>query len=121
MLEDRMPTQLAWSRAVDAARAAGIQAAQACADAADRAEPGWQDAAFNFLRAFAADPARADGWLTEDVIRDAADCGFPGPPDLRAWGQVIRRAIAAGLIRRVGVRGAVTSHGSLKPTWGRAA
>jgi hypothetical protein len=67
-------------------------------DHADRVEPGWSDTAWDFLVGFLRD---TDEFMAEDVRAKASGL-VPDPPDARAWGGVIRRAVKAGMLTRVG-------------------
>lgn len=79
------PTQGDLLADVGIARAAGH---------AERTNDGWQDAALGFL---IRQPKKV--FTTEDVRKYAHARGLPQPPDPRAWGAVIRRAIKEGLIQ----------------------
>jgi hypothetical protein len=75
--------------------------------------PGWVDMAVAKL----ADYARTAGTFTIDTARAAIATSIPDPPDLRAWGQVTRKARKDGLIVPVGMAQAASSNGSLKPLY----
>ena len=94
----RAPSQLD-AAASQRARDAGMHTATAHAD---RIEANWTDRAYTLLREFA---RISDDFLTED-LRDWAHRvkGFSTPPDGRAWGGVINRAVKAGLIFRIGFK-----------------
>lgn len=63
---------------------------------AEHVEPGWGERAFALLVEFA---KRNERFLCEDVRSIAERNGFLSlPPDKRAWGAVIRRAVVAGVI-----------------------
>jgi len=65
------------------------------AEHADAVNPGWQSAAFEMLEGYA-----LTHWefMTEDVRVWAHGEGLPLPPDGRAWGAVVTRAIRSKLI-----------------------
>lgn len=69
---------------------------------ANEAYNDWSEKAYNFLIDYMRD-ASANEFMAEDV-RDASKNIVPEPPNLRAWGSVIVRAIKSGLIERAGYR-----------------
>ncbi|CDN87349.1 hypothetical protein BN948_01771 [Hydrogenophaga intermedia] len=75
----------------------------------------WVDTALTFLASFARDQRGHE--FTMEQARAALDGKVATPPDLRAWGQVTRRAIARHILVPVGLARAASSHGSLKPTY----
>lgn len=74
----------------------------------------WQDRAFQMLRSYAQTHSL---FLIEEARAAALRAGLTEPCDSRMWGAVTRRAVRAGLIRRVGAAAAVTSNHSVKPVW----
>lgn len=77
-------------------RDAGMQQA---IDHADTEAPTWSERAFRFTKAFAIMNKR----LTSEGVRQYAErCGLPKPPDGRAWGAVMIRAVRAGIIAKIG-------------------
>jgi hypothetical protein len=98
---------LTWQQAKDK-RERGVQRA------ADHAGPDWQDAALQQLIDYA---RQHDRFLTEDVREYALQHGLDDPPDGRAWGHVVRRAVRLGHIDRDGYRAAKSSNCSPKPLW----
>lgn len=99
--------------AIDFAKARddGIQRAH---DHAEEDSPGWSDVALAFLRGHA---MKHEHFLTEDVIEAGKTWGLLEPPDRRAWGHVVRKAVREGIIERDGYAPAKTSHFSPKPRW----
>lgn len=72
---------------------------------ADRVHEGWSGEAFALLREYMTDN---EFFKAEDVrIFAHGSRGLPVPPDLRAWGGVVQRAVRERLIKKVG-------HGSSK-------
>lgn len=78
---------------------AGIKQAS---ESAERLNAGWNDQAFNYLKVFVNSRKENETFMCEDIREDSSTV-VPEPPSKRAWGAVMRRAIAAGLIRRVGI------------------
>lgn len=68
----------------------GIQRA---VDHADREKPKWSDLAYQALLGMRGE------FTSEDVRIQAEYDGLPKPPDARAWGGVVKRALKAGHIR----------------------
>ena len=85
-------------------------------DHADRVIGGWSDMAYEYLRQFKDSHKE---FLTEDVRIWAETQGLEPPPDNRAWGAVINRAVRANLIRRVGYGNAKTGHMRPMPVWSK--
>lgn len=65
---------------------------------ADRTSPGWQDAALEAFKAYAA----THRTFTTEQVRTASP-NVPQPPDKRAWGHVARRACKEAIVRKVGM------------------
>jgi len=75
------------------------------------APDGWNDAAFEFVRAYLE---------THDdlFVDDLWEAGLAEPPSPRALGPVLQRAARAGLMARTGeYRPSARSHLSPKPVW----
>lgn len=67
------------------------------AEHAERVEPDWKDIAYDaFCRI-----ARQHQEFTTEQARHLSRV-VPDPPDKRAWGQVARRAVRAGIIEKAG-------------------
>lgn len=69
-------------------------------DHAESNEPGWGDEAFRLFEIFL--KAIRTDFQAEEARSWAEDHGLNPPPDKRAWGGVIRKAVNRGLIQRVG-------------------
>lgn len=93
----------------------GALAAQACADAAERRNPGWVEAAYSFLCAYA--QVRGDRPFTTEDARLSSENVVPVAPDARAWGSIAQRLKREGKIVACGFRGVVSSNGSPKVLW----
>lgn len=74
---------------------------KAAAEHADRSVPGWGDTAYAAVCRYIAWPHNPPRFTTEDVRVWAK---LEEPPDRRAWGAVMVRAVRSGLIRKVGYR-----------------
>lgn len=70
-------------------------------DHADRVDPGWQDKAYKFLIERYL-PQKNGPFMTEDVRSFAAYWDIDPPPDNRAWGHVIVKAVKAGILKKAG-------------------
>lgn len=82
-------------------RDAGIQRAVDYADSlAPASSPKWSDTAYAYLIEF----AKTTKTFTGEAVRSAAEESgmVTTPPDKRAWGGVMRRAVTAGIITRDG-------------------
>ncbi len=97
------------------AKKRGALAAQSCADAAERINPGWAEKAHSFFWAFAR-VREARQFTTEDV-RVSSENVVPAAPDARAWGSIAMRLKREGIIVAVGYRGVESSNGSPKTLW----
>lgn len=87
-------------------------------DKANRDAPGWSDEAFLAVKRFCASMYSGKLFLTEDVRAWAERGGYVSRPDNeRAWGAVMRRAAANGLIKKVGYAPARSSNLSPKVQW----
>lgn len=92
MTEAQLPIDFA------AARAARDRGMQQAIDHANRVDPSWADTVYTYLRVYA---RTHPSFTTEDVRRAAGD-EVPTPPDKRAWGGVVNRAVRAGVVARSG-------------------
>lgn len=101
-----------------ALRDAGIRTA---AEHADEVTPAWGERAFCMLVEYVAGPGRTAEFTGEAVRRWAEGRGLPLPPDKRAWGAVMSRAIRNGMIERAGITSSEDpiSHRGLRTTWRR--
>lgn len=104
---------------VQTARTRGHRAADACAAKADTVLDGWTQTASEYLQQFAWRQHRLDTWLMEDARAWAYAEGLAQPPDARAWGAVVRKVEASGLIEACGYAPAKSSNGSPKVQWRR--
>lgn len=86
-------------------------------DKANRICPGWSEDAHGFLLDYLKNIG-GHPFMTEDV-RLASAGVVDEPHDTRAWGGVIRRAVNAGLVRRVGFAPSKTGHCRPMPLWSR--
>lgn len=95
----------------------GHDLAQAgAAQAVAHAGKAWADEAYLALCWFA---KRNPTFMTEDVRDFAHGHGLPLPPDGRAWGGVINRALRSHLIERIGYAPmkSVNCHANPKSVW----
>ncbi len=74
------------------------QGMRAALDHAEDVNAGWKEAAYMFVLTFP-----ATEFKNEDVRVYAYNNGLPHPPDERSWGGVIRRAMHAGIIEKIGM------------------
>ena len=90
------------------------------ADCAERSLSGWNEAAMAFFIDFVA--MNAGSFMTEEVRKLAEREGLPKPPDSRAWGSVVTRAVKLRLIKRIGYgpQSAAGCHMAPKSIWKRA-
>lgn len=73
---------------------------QRAADHAEAVKEGWGDTAYTYLCTYA---RTNHSFTTEDVRMAAEKAGdLAVPPDKRAWGSVVARAVRAGVLRRSG-------------------
>lgn len=69
------------------------------ADHADAVVAEWTNSAYDHLVRY----ARENRYFkTEDVRLAAHKAGLPKPPDARAWGAVMRRAVAQNVVTKLG-------------------
>lgn len=91
-------------------------AAQAV-DCADRASPDWSTHALTIVKAYCRMHA-GKRFLAQDIITYAHEtCGMPLPPDIRAWGSVIKTAARDGRLKAVGFTTVGTNNASPKILW----
>ncbi len=83
--------------------AAAIGGMTRAADHAEAEAPGWSDRARSMLLRFI-EQHPGEAFSTPDVRRWAERQGLDAPAHMRAWGQVIRAAKVAGVIRQHGFR-----------------
>lgn len=69
-------------------------------DHADAEEPGWSDKAYDHLISYI--NKVDEPFQTEQVRAFAEDRGLPKPPDNRAWGGVIQKAVKRNIIKGIG-------------------
>jgi Asp-tRNA(Asn)/Glu-tRNA(Gln) amidotransferase A subunit family amidase len=69
-------------------------------DHADEVDPEWNNKAFEFLKRFIAN--HNGTFMTEEVRVYAEQMDLGRPPDNRAWGGVIKRALNKGMIESCG-------------------
>lgn len=96
-------------------REQGHRRAERAATHADTVTDGWTADAVAYITQFAHRQHRLDAWLLEDARTWAHAEGLAEPPDARAWGAVVKRLQATGVIDPVGT--GTDSYGSLKSTW----
>ena len=99
---------------LDAAAVRANNAILAVAEKTERKHSGWVDCALVKLREYAA--KQAQPFTIEAARAEIAD-KLPKPCDLRAWGQVTRKARSEGVIVPAGIAPAASSNGSLKPAY----
>jgi hypothetical protein len=99
-----------YMNAIDAAQRGMNQAV----DHANRVSPEWSNRAYEKLQEFA---LLGNEFMTEDVRLWADKNGLDSPPDNRAWGAVVNKAVRANLIERVGYGNAKTGHMRPMPVW----
>lgn len=91
---------------LDQAIAKGEEGMRAAAANAERQHTGWQDIAFSFVCKWAARRKVTDVFTAEDFVDEYVDDAcFVQPPDDRAFGPVVKRAIANGIIGYVDTKG----------------
>lgn len=96
------------------AKKRGALAAQSCADAAERRNPGWVEKAYAAFLTYAKFYGPSKQFTTEDV---RTMTGVPTAPDARAWGSIAMRLKREGIIVAVGYRSVESSNGSPKTLW----
>ncbi len=94
------------------------------AEHADRLHAAWQDRAMGFLKEFIASANRHDAhyFSAEEVYAFAERRGLPKPPDRRAWGVVMVRAVKAGIVCKRGYSVSERPECHRRPVtmWGKA-
>lgn len=102
-------------------RAARDEAINRATGHADAVEPAWSERAYAHLLAYPALP-RGAAFMAEDVRKFAEEQGLPTPPDPRAWGGVVQRAVRVGIIESAGFGYSKNRRAHLRPTaiWRRA-
>lgn len=83
-------------------------------DHANKVAPMWSERAYSKLFEFA---WLGTEFMTEDARLWAEQTGLDLPPDNRAWGAVIHRAVKDKLIERVGYGNSKTGHMRPMPIW----
>ena len=75
----------------------------------------WSEHAFNFLLKY----IQSHSQFTTEDVRNASIIFVPRPPDNRAWGAVVLRAVKSGLIKRIDFTTAknATSHCATIAIW----
>lgn len=97
----------------------GRDAGMNCAiDHAERDSAGWGDRAYAYLTSYIV--RHQSDFMTEDVRLYAAAEGLDPPPDNRAWGAVIVRAVKLGVLRKTGFAPAKTGHCRPMQIWSAA-
>lgn len=99
---------------LDLARSRRDQGMTRAVENADRQSPEWSTLAYSFLLSFA---RTHQYFISEDVSGASKEQHFPQPPTDRAWGQIYRRAIKAGIIVQDGTGRSARRHASLCPRW----
>ena len=79
---------------------------------AERVTPLWNEMAYTHLRVWLLTRDRGD-FLAEDAFKEFQIA----PPDGRAYGAVMRKAAAAGIIHKIGYAPAKSSNLSVKVLW----
>ncbi len=90
------------------------EAAERATAHADRENAGWGGQAYDALVSFL---ERRERFMTQDYVEAAIAGGLAEPPDRRAFGSVVSRAVKAGLIVREGFE--LDRFKSPKPVWRR--
>ena len=83
-------------------------------DHANRVAPQWSERAYDKLREFC---WLGNDFMTEDVRLWAEETGLDSPPDNRAWGGIVNRAVRENMIVRVGYGNSKTGHMRPMPVW----
>lgn len=107
-----MSAQLTFDNAM--ARAAADSGMRRALEHAEQTVEKWGDLAYLFLEQYA---RRHGTFISEDVSDASKVWGMEQPPTDRAWGQVYKRAIKAGVIVMDGTGRSRRRHHSLCPRW----
>ena len=102
-----------------AARSKGEEMGQMALDRAQKADPEWGDAVLALLKRYALNRGYKP-WTCEDFLFWAHLRGLPSAPDNRAVGPLIAKATRDGIIKPVGFRPTVSSHGSPRRCYTRS-
>ena len=86
---------------IDFARAERDQGIERAVSRADRSTPGWSDLALAYIRLYASQN-KGRRFIGRDIVLASRTYGVIQPPNDKAWGGPICRAIKAGVIRKVG-------------------
>ena len=110
------PTQLCTEHRQSTARELANQGMKESADHAEAVEPGWNGLAYGMLQNYARTNAE---FMTEDVRVWAKVQGLPDPPDKRAWGSIINRAVRASMLARDRYESTKIppAHATPRPVW----
>lgn len=72
----------------------------------------WPDRAYGLLCEYGA----SNTYLTSEDVRNYAEAhGLPEPPEPRAWGGIIRKAVAAGLLKAHSMRKSMNARAHRRP------
>jgi hypothetical protein len=81
------------------ARQKGEDAMHAAADHAERVNPGWKSMAFLFVAKWAHARRPSDRFTAEDFVDEyMGDSNLLHPDDERSFGEIVKKAIAKGII-----------------------
>lgn len=84
-------------------------------DNTEKVTPTWGDMAVDYIRRYAKRHPVFAGWM---IVKAAAcDPNFPAPESEKAWGQPIKRAAKAGIIKRDGYTKDPNRHNNDIPKW----
>ncbi len=72
-------------------------------DHANQLYPMWESRAYSLTKRFIGYVGEID-FTAEDIREYAERLNCPHPPDRRAWGHIVKRAVKDGLITKVGYR-----------------
>lgn len=92
---------------------AGIDAA---AGAADRAVDGWTARAYDFVCRFA-EQNRGRQFIGAEIVKASLQTDLPQPPNPKAWGQPIQRAVRRGILVKAGYAPDPNRHENPVPLW----
>jgi len=97
--------------ATRAARSRGEEMGHKALDRATARDPEWSDSVLRLLKRYALNRGYKP-WTCEEFLLWAHARGLPYPPDNRSVGPLIAKATRDGIIKPVGFRPTVSSHGS---------